>query len=90
MPAADTKIEEEEAALLQALKEVMSEDRYPMFIPGLLTPLFVYISYVQNLYFFSIAPQTRGSYYNSAFSPRVSRSFYDRPRRYGAGIRCKF
>ena len=37
MPAADTKIEEEEAALLQALKEVMSEDRYPMFIPGLFT-----------------------------------------------------
>ena len=52
MPAADTKIEEEEAALLQALKEVMSEDRYPMFIPGLLTLLFVYISYVKNLYFF--------------------------------------
>merc|ERR1712173_202772 len=66
MPAADTKVEEEEAALLQALKEVMSDDRYPMFIP---------------------APQTRGSYYNSAFSPRLSRSFYDRPRRYGAGIR---
>ena len=49
MPAADTKIEEEEAALLQALKEVMSEDRYPMFIPGLLILLFVYISYVKNL-----------------------------------------
>ena len=50
MPAADTKIEEEEAALLQALKEVMSEDRYPMFIPGLFTPvLFVYISYVKTL-----------------------------------------
>ena len=52
MPAADTKIEEEEAALLQALKEVMSEDRYPMFIPGLLILLFVYIAYVKNLYFF--------------------------------------
>ena len=37
MPAADTKVEEEEAALLQALKEVMSDDRYPMFIPGLFT-----------------------------------------------------
>ena len=37
-------------------------------------------------------PQRRGgtgySFYGYG-SPRVSRSLYSRPRRYGAGIRCK-
>ena len=36
-------------------------------------------------------PQTRGGYnFYGNGGPRVSRSLYSRPRRYGSSVRCKF